>query len=34
VNPFDKETFSLTEQGRLFRTNRALYDQLKSAAKR
>ena len=32
-NPFAKETFNLTEQSRLFRTDRDLYDRLKAAAK-
>lgn len=34
TNPFAPETFSLTEQGRLYKTNRPLYDQLKAAARR
>ena len=33
VNPFDQATFNLTEQGRLLRTNPALYEQLKAAAR-
>jgi len=33
TNPFAKETFNLTEQARLYRTDRDLYDRLKSAAK-
>lgn len=33
-NPFAKESFNLTEQSRLYRTDRDLYDRLKSAAKR
>lgn len=31
-NPFARETFNLTEQSRLFRTDRDLYDRLKAAA--
>ena len=33
-NPFAKETFDLTEQMRLHRTNRDLYESLKAAANR
>lgn len=33
-NPFARETFNLTEQGRLFKTNPELYAQLKAAANR
>ena len=33
-NPFSKDTFNLTEQSRLFRTDRDLYDRLKAAANR
>ena len=33
-NPFNKETFNLTEQSRLFRTDRDMYDRLKAAANR
>lgn len=33
-NPFAQDTFNLTEQARLFRTDRDLYDRLKSAAMR
>ena len=33
-NPFAKETFNLTEQSRLFRTDRDMYDRLKAAANR
>ena len=33
-NPFAKETFNLTEQSRLFRTDRDLYERLKDAANR
>jgi regulator of replication initiation timing len=33
-NPFSKEHFNLTEQGRLFKTNPELYAQLKAEAKR
>ena len=29
-NPFSKESFNLTEQARLFKTDRELYDRLKS----
>ena len=32
-NPFARETFNLTEQARLYRTDRELYDRLKAAAK-
>ena len=32
-NPFDEDHFNLTEQSRLFRTDRDLYDRLKAAAK-
>jgi len=32
-NPFAQDTFNLTEQSRLFRTDRDLYDRLKAAAK-
>ena len=31
-NPFSREHFNLTEQGRLFKTNRDLYDKLKAEA--
>jgi hypothetical protein len=34
VNPFARESFNLTEQSRLYKTNRDLYDQLKAAATR
>jgi hypothetical protein len=34
VNPFAKETFNLTEQSRLFKTDRDLYERLKAAAAR
>jgi len=34
VNPFMPDTFNLTEQSRLFRTDRDLYERLKTAAKR
>jgi exonuclease VII large subunit len=34
VNPFNKETFNLTEQARLFRTDKDLYDRLKATANR
>ena len=33
-NPFNKETFNLTEQSRLFRTDRDMYERLKAAANR
>ena len=33
-NPFNKETFNLTEQARLFRTDRDLYDRMKAMANR
>lgn len=33
-NPFEKETFNLTEQSRLFKTDREMYDRLKAAANR
>ena len=33
-NPFAQESFNLTEQSRLFRTDRDLYDRLKAAAGR
>ena len=33
-NPFAKETFNLTEQSRLFRTDRDLYERLKNAVNR
>lgn len=33
-NPFASDSFNLTEQARLFRTDRDLYDRLKSAAMR
>ena len=33
-NPFESETFNITEQMRLYRTDRDLYDRLQSAAKR
>ena len=33
-NPFATETFNLTEQSRLFRTDRDLYDRMKAAAQR
>ena len=33
-NPFNKETFNLTEQSRLFRTDRDLYDRLRAASNR
>ena len=32
-NPFSKDHFNLTEQGRLFKTNPALYEQLRAAAR-
>lgn len=33
-NPFAQESFNLTEQSRLFRTDRDMYDRLKTAAAR
>ena len=33
-NPFDTDNFNITEQMRLYRTDKALYDRLQSAAKR
>jgi hypothetical protein len=33
-NPFATETFNLTEQSRLYRTDRDLYDRMKAAAQR
>ena len=33
-NPFSKETYNLTEQSRLFRTDRDMYERLKTAANR
>ena len=33
-NPFEKESFNLTEQSRLFRTDRDMYERLKAAANR
>jgi len=33
-NPFAQESFNLTEQARLFRTDRDLYDRMKAAAAR
>ena len=33
-NPFAKESFNLTEQSRLFRTDRDMYERLKAAANR
>ena len=33
-NPFAAETFNLTEQSRLFRTDRDMYDRMKAAAQR
>ena len=33
-NPFAKESFNLTEQSRLYRTDRDLYERLKAAANR
>jgi hypothetical protein len=34
INPFSRETFNLTEQSRLFRTDRDLYERMKAAANR
>ena len=33
-NPFAPDTFNITEQMRLYRTDKDLYDRLQSAAKR
>nr|QNJ59868.1 MAG: hypothetical protein [Bacteriophage sp.] len=33
-NPFGRETFNLTEQARLFKTDRDLYDRMKAVARR
>jgi hypothetical protein len=33
-NPFSRETFNLTEQSRLFRTDRDMYERMKAAANR
>jgi len=33
-NPFMTETFNLTEQARLFKTDRDMYDRMKAAAQR
>ena len=33
-NPFVRETFNLTEQARLFKTDRDLYDRMKAVARR
>lgn len=34
TNPFNRDSFNLTEQARLFRTDRDLYDRLKATANR
>jgi len=34
VNPFSRDSFNLTEQSRLFRTDRDLYERMKAAANR
>ena len=34
INPFNRDTFNLTEQARLFRTDRDLYDRMKANANR
>ena len=34
TNPFVRETFNLTEQARLFKTDRDLYDRMKAVARR
>jgi len=34
ANPFSRESFNLTEQARLFRTDRDLYDRMKATANR
>jgi hypothetical protein len=33
-NPFSRDSFNLTEQSRLFRTDRDLYERMKAAANR
>jgi hypothetical protein len=33
-NPFSRESFNLTEQARLFRTDRDLYERMKATANR
>jgi hypothetical protein len=33
-NPFTRESFNLTEQARLYRTDRDLYERMKAAASR
>jgi len=34
VNPFSRDSFNLTEQARLYRTDRDLYDRMKAQANR
>lgn len=34
INPFSRETFNLTEQARLYKTDRDLYDRMKAQANR
>jgi len=34
INPFSRDSFNLTEQSRLFRTDRDLYERMKAAANR
>jgi len=34
TNPFNRDSFNLTEQARLYRTDRDLYDRMKAAANR
>lgn len=34
VNPFNRDTFNLTEQARLYKTDRDLYDRMKALANR
>jgi hypothetical protein len=34
ANPFNRDTFNLTEQARLFRTDRDLYERMKATANR
>jgi hypothetical protein len=34
VNPFNRDSFNLTEQARLYRTDRDLYDRMKAQANR
>jgi len=34
INPFNRDTFNLTEQARLYKTDRDLYDRMKAVANR